>query len=614
MQDQIAGVMYPRMGEMVRRYVSSAIRDMMQEINRRLEAGLTHNRFFLWIRSVTSGRSMAELALAETQQLEVEEIYLVRRGSGVLVHHWQRPGASNEAGGGNRDTLVSGFLAAITALAEEAFEADRESLRTLDLDDHRIYLRGSPDYLLAAKCSGFAPAGIDRNLDGELIRVLADNQDIERSAAPRGGETAIKADRNALLAEFSANIEQAARDRKTEISRDRGMRALKTILWLIGLPLAALAAWHLYLNFVTHSLQSKADAAIAGIAELKGYPVKAHVERGGNRIWLTGLAPDEATREKVLSAVRDLSPETEVSEGIGVLPKADVEIRLTAEGFRRAVGRADGKLASLGADLSGLQHRLAGSPEGDALKQAEEATHQALAELRKPRADSALDRPDTALRATYERLADAAGKLAPLAGSNALPPQSAPRDAIQGIDALALAADRITALASTIEQRRAIAPVSERIAVLERNYRARLDELEKRLDAQQPPPQTPRQRAAAFVRTHALFFSNESQYRDDRAAGRTLDTLAELMRGNDIVLRVVGYTDEVGTAARNSPLSQARADKVVADLVTRGIPPSRLIAVGRLNSVPIAQGSGAESPNRRVEFEIAFDGEKGGKP
>jgi outer membrane protein OmpA-like peptidoglycan-associated protein len=392
------------------------------------------------------------------------------------------------------------------------------------------------------------------------------------------------------------------------------MRALKTILWLIGLPLAAFAAWHLYLNFVTHSLQSKADAAIAGIPELKGYPVKVHVERGGNHIWLTGLAPDETTREKVLSTVQEISPKTEVSEGIGVLPKADVEIRLIAEGFRRAVERTGRKLVSLGSDLSALRQRLAGSPEGDALEQAEDATHQALAELHKPRADSALDRPDAALRAAYDRLADAAGKLAPLAGSTAPPPQSLPQDATQGVDALALAADRIATLASAVGQRHTIAPISERIAALERNYRTRIDELEKQLAAQRPPPPTPRQRVTAFIRTHAIFFSNESQYRDDRAAGQTLDALAELMRGNDIVLRIAGYTDEVGTAARNSPLAQARAEKVMSDLVARGIQPSRLIAIGRLNGMPIAQGSGAENPNRRVEFEIAFDDEKGGRP
>ena len=101
MEDQIAGLMYPRMGEMVRRYVASAVRDMMQEINRRLESSLSQNRFILWMRSRASGRSMAELALADTQRLEIEEIYLIRRGSGELIHRWQAADAT--APGGGRD-------------------------------------------------------------------------------------------------------------------------------------------------------------------------------------------------------------------------------------------------------------------------------------------------------------------------------------------------------------------------------------------------------------------------------------------------------------------------------------------------------------------------------
>ena len=43
-QDQIAGIIYPRLGEIVRSYVASAVRDMMETINRRLESGLGQNR------------------------------------------------------------------------------------------------------------------------------------------------------------------------------------------------------------------------------------------------------------------------------------------------------------------------------------------------------------------------------------------------------------------------------------------------------------------------------------------------------------------------------------------------------------------------------------------
>lgn len=633
MQDQIAGVMYPRMGEMVKRYVSSAIRDMMQQINRRLEAGLVHNRFFLWIRSITSGRSMAELALAATQQLEVQEIYLVQRGSGVLIHHWRRGGSEGAVRGENRGTLVSGFLAAITALAEEAFEADKESLRTLDLDNNRIYLRGSPDYLLAAMCKGSAPAGIDGTLDAELIRVLGENQQIERAETPGSSPAASAASRNALLEDFSANVEQAARQRTDEASRRHGTRTLKVLLWLIGLPLAALAGWYFYVSFMTYTLQSKADSAIAAIPKLKGYPVKAHVERGGRQIWVAGLAPDETTRRQVLGAMKQIAPEATLSEAVGVLPNADVRAHLAEEGLRRAVERAERRLTTLVTDMAAARERLQAAEDTTALAETEIAAKGALEELRAVRQGSPGDQLDDGLKRAYDALSAAAGKLAVLAGSKEAPPLSRPDDATEGADALVLLGERIANLITAIEQRESVAPIARRIddvgataaaraaevdrqaeqrlAELDKLYRARIDELERKLNAHQP---TPRQRLEAFVRSHAIFFSNDEQYRDEAASRATLDTLAQLLRGNDLVVRVVGYTDEVGSATRNSPLSQARADRVVGDLISRGVPRSRLIAVGRLNVAPIASGGGVESPNRRAEFELAFDGEKGSGP
>jgi outer membrane protein OmpA-like peptidoglycan-associated protein len=75
-------------------------------------------------------------------------------------------------------------------------------------------------------------------------------------------------------------------------------------------------------------------------------------------------------------------------------------------------------------------------------------------------------------------------------------------------------------------------------------------------------------------------------------------------------VRVVGYTDEKGGEERNTPLSQARAEKVLADLAARGIPASRLVAVGRNDSADLSPFVGDASPNRRVEFEIGFAGER----
>ncbi|MGE0698588.1 MAG: OmpA family protein [Hyphomicrobiaceae bacterium] len=634
MQDQIAGVMYPRMGEMVSRYVASAIRDMMQEINRRLEAGLSQNRFALWLRSVASGRSMAELALAETQRLEISEIYLVRRGSGLLVHHWRRPGSSEPPTGANRDSLVSGFLAAISSLAEEAFEADKESLRTLDLDDHRIYLRGSPDYLLAAKCSGTAPAGVETMLDAELVRVLGDHQEIERRMPAAGGddEPGRKQERDSLLGGFAGRVEATAQSAAADAAGGAGSGMLKLVAAVVGLPLIGLAVWWGYVSWLTRDVEARSRGALASVVALKGYPVDVHVERGGVRIWLTGLAPDEPARRAVLGAIRAAAPQAKIESALNVLPRLDVDARVGAEGLRRSLDRAQRKLAALVADLAAARTRLPDSPEREPIANTETVARAILAEIEAWGPEKPREQLDEAVRRAVASLRTGAARLAIIAGADAASDERPPQDATDGAEALSTLADRIAGLVVAFEHRRAVAPIArrvddvgqqaaeidrkadERVTALDRRLEARIAELERQLAEARPSPPTPRQKLAQLVADNAIFFGNDASYRDAAAAAQVLDAAARLINEAAVAVRVVGYTDEGGTSARNSPLAQARADAVVADLVVRGVPRSLLIPVGRANGANIAPGAGADSPNRRVELEIAFAGEKGGGP
>ena len=53
---------------------------------------------------------------------------------------------------------------------------------------------------------------------------------------------------------------------------------------------------------------------------------------------------------------------------------------------------------------------------------------------------------------------------------------------------------------------------------------------------------------------------------------------------------------------------------VVDALADRGVPRALLVAVGRPIGGDISPTVGPQSPNRRVEFEIGFDGEAVAQP
>jgi outer membrane protein OmpA-like peptidoglycan-associated protein len=71
-------------------------------------------------------------------------------------------------------------------------------------------------------------------------------------------------------------------------------------------------------------------------------------------------------------------------------------------------------------------------------------------------------------------------------------------------------------------------------------------------------------------------------------------------------VRVVGHTDNVGSAAYNMTLSQDRALAVAQALIRSGVPASRITYSGRGFAEPITSNNSAEgrAMNRRVEIVI----------
>jgi outer membrane protein OmpA-like peptidoglycan-associated protein len=87
-----------------------------------------------------------------------------------------------------------------------------------------------------------------------------------------------------------------------------------------------------------------------------------------------------------------------------------------------------------------------------------------------------------------------------------------------------------------------------------------------------------------------------------------VDEVAAQLRAHPEVLklRIEGHTDNVGAAAYNMKLSQARADSVKKYLVDKHVDPKRLVAVGYGLTKPIASNKTpfGRAQNRRVQFVI----------
>lgn len=87
----------------------------------------------------------------------------------------------------------------------------------------------------------------------------------------------------------------------------------------------------------------------------------------------------------------------------------------------------------------------------------------------------------------------------------------------------------------------------------------------------------------------------------------TLQKLADVLRKYDRnVVTIVGHTDATGTEAYNGALSLRRAEAVVQELRLRGVPQSRMSAIGRGEDEPRASNASeaGRQLNRRVEILV----------
>ncbi len=608
-RDELVEVLYPMTGQMVKSFVNSEMKKLKDQINQDLERRISSNPLMLLFKGKAAGRSAADIAIADTQRLRVEEIYMIRRGSGELAQRWPEP-ENGSAALSNSDIHMSGVITAVNEFASHALKDDG-NLRGFELDDCRIYLRASPAYLLAAKCRGVPSAGIEAKLDEEFVKLIERNRQLmDNAAAPTQGLA------QSLLAPLAEALNQSVTefDAPGATAERAGLNPLKMIAWLIALPILAYIAWIAWTAFATEQVRTTANTILSASPEMIGYPTTLEVSPRGHIVTLSGLVPNAAVKTEIEERLaRELSGSQFINR-LAVLPNVDptpqiapqiasvrsdisaLERALTERLVRRSVDRAAQRLIETGPELTRLEQALTDDTKRARVRVIAAELRQSAAELSNPQLNWAAAVP--AITAKLSASGDTLATL--LQGPGALQaatrPIPAAVDLMSAADNLAAAAERLAAVTVAVTQSAQIKPV--------------IVTPPAPTPAPAPiPATTAKERLAVWVRENAIFFSSGNEYRDTDGANKKLDALAKLIIEAKAFVRVVGFTDDGGGAQRNMPIAQARAEKVGAALAERGVPAALLAAIGRVNVGDVSTITGPQSPNRRVEFHIGFNGE-----
>lgn len=167
--DALSPVMMPA----IRRSIADTIKAMVQALNETLERSFSAQGLRWRLEALRTGRPFAEVVMLRSLSFRVDQVYLIHRKTGLLLHHEAQSGLGVE----NPD-LVSGMLTAIQDFVRDSFGArDTETLDSLEVGEHTVWLETGPHALLAAVMRGSAPRSIRSELQAALTQIHNDYRD-----------------------------------------------------------------------------------------------------------------------------------------------------------------------------------------------------------------------------------------------------------------------------------------------------------------------------------------------------------------------------------------------------------------------------------------------------
>jgi len=87
-KEMMVEALYPITGRLVTAAVANSFRELVEDLNRRIDAMVSTNVWRLRFRALATGRSMAEVAMAEADAASLRRALLLERGSGRVLATW----------------------------------------------------------------------------------------------------------------------------------------------------------------------------------------------------------------------------------------------------------------------------------------------------------------------------------------------------------------------------------------------------------------------------------------------------------------------------------------------------------------------------------------------
>lgn len=161
-QDEVIEVLYPIIGRMIKKYITSEIEMLSERVDRQMDLAFSWEGWKIRIKAWFTGTPQKELMLSNLIEPKVNEIYVIEKESGIMLGSFSKQEALDK-------DVVAGMLTAIKAFVEDAFESGEQELESIDYQNFKIILKSFKSFYIAVVCNGGMTASFRNKLDDELL-------------------------------------------------------------------------------------------------------------------------------------------------------------------------------------------------------------------------------------------------------------------------------------------------------------------------------------------------------------------------------------------------------------------------------------------------------------
>lgn len=313
-KDDVVDALYPVIGSMISRYVSKSFEDMLNNINRQIQNGLSLNTLKRKIKAKLQGISETELLLKESATTNIRALFLIHKETGIVLCEAQNPQKPI-----TESDMIASMLTAIKSFINDWIEKNEANyeIGEIEYGGSKILIETSGYSYLAVIIDGATTTSTYNEIRTTMENIVASH-----------GEDIRKFDGD--LSKF-ANVEiyKKIAFLLSKPSHENEQQVKKSpLLYLIPIFIIALISWAFYKELKETALNKKVATLLYKTPQLTSYRINTTVDDGV--VTLIGQVPFEYHKQLASEIVSHVEDIKSIKNNLIVLPTLDDPMQISS--------------------------------------------------------------------------------------------------------------------------------------------------------------------------------------------------------------------------------------------------------------------------------------------